>query len=229
MYCRTHLIKSLGKDDLSMFAAWAVSVVYLALLMSTLSYGAGLHKDDQELSWLTPGLKLVLAIEIVYYIIVYLIKVSILLFYLRLGRQNHNFFRYSTLGTIVLLSVFLAVCLVVVFVQCIPLEKYWDPIGLGSRGTCIDSTAFFYSTSAFNIATDVWILVLPVKLVWGVHRPTREKAGLVGVFAMGVFACIASCIRLNVGIPLFYFLVKRRALMGVIDDQDFYAERGSVV
>lgn len=51
-------------------------------------------------------------------------------------------------------------------------------------------------TSSTNIVIDLWIIALPVKVVWSIQRPRREKYALVGIFALGVFSCIASIIRL---------------------------------
>jgi hypothetical protein len=101
-------------------------------------------------------------------------------------------------GTFALLTAFLGASIMTVFLQCIPLSQFWDLTLLPHEKNCINTTAFFYSTSVFNIVTDVWILLLPVKLLWRVQRPTFQKVVLLGVFAVGSFACIASCIRLYV-------------------------------
>ncbi|KAI5793681.1 hypothetical protein DFH27DRAFT_139799 [Peziza echinospora] len=198
MFSRGVVIRALGKDDWTMFVAWCGTVTYLAFIIASAANGSGMRKANQKPEWLEPVLKYVLAIEAVYYVCVYAIKCSILLFYLRLvhGRGAKDFFKRASLYTIYLLSVFLVICITVVFTQCTPLKKAWMPIQYHNRGHCMNGTAFFYSTSAFNIVTDIWILVLPLKLVWGVQRAKFEKFALLAVFAMGAFACIASCIRL---------------------------------
>lgn len=107
-------------------------------------------------------------------------------------------FRTVILYTIYVLTAFLIACQAVVFFQCKPLEKAWLPHKYPNSGTCTSITTFFYSTSVFNIVSDVWILILPVKLVWSVQRHITQKIALFGVFLMGIFACIASCVRLYV-------------------------------
>ncbi|TQN70130.1 hypothetical protein CSHISOI_05361, partial [Colletotrichum shisoi] len=52
-------------------------------------------------------------------------------------------------------------------------------------------------TSGFNIVTDIWILVLPVKTLSGILRPRREKIALGLIFGVGLFATITSVIRLH--------------------------------
>jgi hypothetical protein len=53
------------------------------------------------------------------------------------------------------------------------------------------------ATSTFNILTDFWILALPVRTLWTIHRPNREKVGLIFVFGLGIFSTIASIVRLH--------------------------------
>lgn len=72
----------------------------------------------------------------------------------------------------------------------------WDITGT-AEGECINTTAFFYSTSAFNIVTDIWILVLPLKTLRSINRPTREKYALFLIFGVGTFAAVASIVRLH--------------------------------
>jgi len=53
------------------------------------------------------------------------------------------------------------------------------------------------ATSGFHIATDIWILLLPLKTLSSIQRPRREKIALFAIFGCGTFACIASMVRLH--------------------------------
>jgi len=72
----------------------------------------------------------------------------------------------------------------------------WD-LTKTEPGTCINTTAFFYSTSAFNILTDIWILGLPIPTLRSIQRPNREKIALFLIFGAGAFAAISSVVRLH--------------------------------
>lgn len=48
---------------------------------------------------------------------------------------------------------------------------------------------------------DFVILVLPVPMIWGLHRAWQDRLALNGVFALGAFVCFASIFRIVV---LFY-------------------------
>lgn len=105
-------------------------------------------------------------------------------------------FRKLCYATIALHAVFFVICLIVTLAQCTPLHKMWDFTG-AVEGSCINSTAFFYTTSAFNIITDIWILVMPFKTLKSIQRPGHEKIALFIIFGVGAFATAASIIRLH--------------------------------
>jgi len=44
---------------------------------------------------------------------------------------------------------------------------------------------------------DIWILVLPLKLILRIPRPTRDKIALFVIFGLGIISTIASIIRLQ--------------------------------
>lgn len=150
-----------------------------------------------------------LAVIVVYKSIVTLIKVSILLIYLRLS-VNKTFERLCR-GSIYLLLTYQFIVIIVVPAQCTPLRKAWDFTGQ-VPGHCINTTIFYYSmwplhycwalltflvTSAFHIAMDIWILLLPYKLIISIPRPLRERLAVYAVFGLGLFSTICAVARFN--------------------------------
>lgn len=53
------------------------------------------------------------------------------------------------------------------------------------------------ATSGINIATDLWILGLPIKTLQLANRPVKEIIALGFIFGAGILATILSCIRLQ--------------------------------
>ncbi|KAL1598758.1 hypothetical protein SLS60_007900 [Paraconiothyrium brasiliense] len=141
--------------------------------------------------------KLGLAVIAVYKTIVTLIKASILMIYLRLSVTKT--FEWLCKGSIYLLFTYQAIVILIIPLECIPLRKMWDFTGT-VPGRCIDTATFYYFTSAFHIFMDIWILLLPYKLIFSIPRPTREKWAVYAVFGLGAFSTICAVIR-------FYFLV----------------------
>ncbi|KAF2838202.1 hypothetical protein M501DRAFT_1011818 [Patellaria atrata CBS 101060] len=191
---RLWLMRNVGSDDYMIIAAFIFTVGYLAEIIVGKHYGMGISGQFLNLDQMTANLKNTVAVEITYYIILYCIKVSILLLYLRIAVQQS--FRRLCIYTIGVLTIFVIICIIVCLTQCIPLHKFWDLTGT-VQGSCINSLVFFYFTSSFNIVTDIWILALPIKTLLSIQRPTREKLALYLVFGMGAFSLIASIIRLH--------------------------------
>lgn len=44
---------------------------------------------------------------------------------------------------------------------------------------------FWFSLAALNIATDILVLALPMPALYSLKLPCKQKAGLIGVFAIG--------------------------------------------
>ncbi|KAF2033593.1 hypothetical protein EK21DRAFT_58065 [Setomelanomma holmii] len=193
VYTRSLIVRNLGKDDISMVIALVFTFGYLAALLVLRQNGMGYSGKYLTFNQMVTTIKVILVVEIIYYLCVNAIKISILFFYLRLAVERT--FGKICKGTIYFLATFCTICIIVVLAQCMPLHKLWDFTGL-VQGHCINSTAFFYTTSSTNIIIDIFILVLPIKLLLSIQRPGREKIALLGVFALGTFSCIASIVRL---------------------------------
>jgi hypothetical protein len=73
--------------------------------------------------------------------------------------------------------------------------RRWD---MQLQGVHIRSPHLTYPTvtSSTNIVIDLWILILPIKVLLTIRRPGREKIALIGIFTLGIFSCIASIVRL---------------------------------
>lgn len=66
--------------------------------------------------------------------------------------------------------------------QCIPLKKMWDPL---AAGHCIDFGKFAMAMACVNIFTDVFLLVLPLPVVWNLHASTQKKWLVTLSFVLG--------------------------------------------
>lgn len=114
--------------------------------------------------------------------------------------------------TIGVLCFFEIACIAIVCTQCVPLSSLWD---VGGEENCINSTAFFYgkaldyllisidcdiltraATSGIHVAIDIWILALPIKTLTAIRRRKRDQAAIIFVFGLGIFALVASIVRM---------------------------------
>jgi hypothetical protein len=66
--------------------------------------------------------------------------------------------------------------------QCRPIRRVYDT---SVAGYCISNTAVWYANGAFNIASDVVILLMPLPVISSLQLVRREKIGLLLVFTTG--------------------------------------------
>ncbi|KAF2011092.1 hypothetical protein BU24DRAFT_427301 [Aaosphaeria arxii CBS 175.79] len=112
-------------------------------------------------------------------------------------QRNFNYYAVHTLLACNFL-VYLALFFAFIF-ACWPREKIWHP---HLYGRCISTNASIIATSAINILSDFTILFLPLLSISRLQLPLKKKIGVSTVFAIGLFACIASILRLYYSVKL---------------------------
>jgi hypothetical protein len=92
-YTRAIILHNIGKDDYAMFAALLFTLGYLVAIFVLRENGMGFRGAEVTFVQATTTLQVTYAIEILYYLCVNAIKISIVLFYLRIGKSSwytHN-------------------------------------------------------------------------------------------------------------------------------------------
>lgn len=137
-----------------------------------------------------------------YPIALYIVKFSILLFYVQLAESANTIFRRVVYVMIILLSIYTIIIVNVSIFSCgKPSNSYSFRIFLElsksglPRVTCLNVNIIWFTQSGFNLLTDVVILVLPMPMLLELHVPLRRKITLIAVFSVGSIAIAASCIR----------------------------------
>lgn len=67
---------------------------------------------------------------------------------------------------------------------CSPMSAAWDP-NLIFSSKCGDVQAMYYGVSISNLLLDVFILFMPMPVIWGLPLSPRKKLGCCGVFFLG--------------------------------------------
>ena len=127
-------------------------------------------------------------------IAVALTKVAVLFLYLRLVPQrSYRVVIWLFMAFVVATAL---ACVVADIFQCTPIAWAWNK-HLEGGGTCINQTALYYSNAALDIFQDLFIYCLPLKGVYDLQIPKRQKIALGAIFAVGGFVCITGIVRLN--------------------------------
>jgi len=111
-----------------------------------------------------------------YGIIVCLIKLSILLQYLRIFVPNRkgNMALYVAIQILAWSIIgFYFVETIFEIVMCSPREKIWNHLII--TGHCFDANAANLATNIFNVISDLSILILPMIPIWQLQMPLKRR------------------------------------------------------
>ncbi|RPB00493.1 hypothetical protein L873DRAFT_1680359 [Choiromyces venosus 120613-1] len=202
IYSRGWLSRTFGTDDVLMVIATAFAIAFTVITSVHLNYGWGIsiYSPEQDPAWLGPSRKVLWSSQLCFVICTTLSKISILTFYLRIfDTTNRKFRNLVYLGLSLVSSIGVAFILVVIF-QCRPVQAYWDP-SLGRN--CLRTTTPYLVNWALNTFTDFYVFLLPIKSVWDLQLPRRQKIGLLIVFAGGLVVCITGAVRIACIVAVF--------------------------
>ncbi|KAI0168836.1 hypothetical protein GGR52DRAFT_574068 [Hypoxylon sp. FL1284] len=198
-YARIFCIKKVELPD-------ALMVIALGCYLMDIYYGyrlqenpgAFVHQWDVQLKNMPSILKPLFISASGYIGVVLTMKAAILLEWIRIfipyGVRNRFFWLcYAVLGAN---TIFYIITLFVMNFACVPVQKNWDPLYVG--GSCpINSQAVNIASAVLNLCSDIFILLLPQRIIWGLKMSTKTKAGVSVIFAIGIMCIIAAGFRLR--------------------------------
>ncbi|KAL6234350.1 hypothetical protein BDW75DRAFT_231201 [Aspergillus navahoensis] len=121
------------------------------------------------------------------------LKVSVLLFYMRIF-PSLNF--HIAVWVIVFIAAGYSIASVLANVfSCSPVAKSWD-LRI-EHGSCMDRPTFYFWNAGLGIFTDFATVLVPVPWLRRLQMPTRQKIAVGCILATGCFVGIVSCIRLS--------------------------------
>lgn len=125
------------------------------------------------------------------------IKISVLLMLRRVQTDKlWRRFSWVLMGVIIIITVY---SMAASLTHCIPLYKAWDLLGAVKGGKCWPdkaARAHLFAVAAISFITDVIVALLPITFLRKVQRPIRERIIIGALMALGVFAGVASIIKI---------------------------------
>ncbi|KAF2852107.1 hypothetical protein T440DRAFT_393792 [Plenodomus tracheiphilus IPT5] len=199
-YSRTVLVRTLGWDDWVMLLAAILSVSCNIMVIISMSpiYQMGYHlwdiKPEILYGTITASKQMGMATQLLFTAIVTLMKVAILLTYLRIfpSRLNKWFCRIMFAYTI---SMGLVAFFITLF-QCTPVSTYWEIFRHIETAKCLNIRAIYYFHAAQNTLSDFVIFLWPAKDLLSVKISLRQRITLTCMFSLGVIVCIAGSLRI---------------------------------
>ncbi|KAK2047724.1 integral membrane family protein [Colletotrichum somersetense] len=195
-YVRAFMTNGFQVDDWFMVVAQAIFTLSCSLILAGVGNGLGRHNKSlsqrQEISAL-----MYQALATATYVLGMLfIKLSIGFFLLRLSTSRvYNWIIHVSLAIVTIWSV-------VIFFwntfQCSPVEAQWDYTIPNAECVSADAVvAAAYSISVMTIISDWLYALLPIPMVWSVEMTKQAKATVIVILSLGIFASIATLIRLK--------------------------------
>ncbi|KAF2837271.1 hypothetical protein M501DRAFT_978337 [Patellaria atrata CBS 101060] len=211
LYTRGYIVRSIGSDDGEFLMPLSVlSWIFAILGIINLQYGYGCHVWDISLSKVRPFLIVDLLGQDFYFAGTCLVKVSILLFFIRLNPDK--LFHGIAYTIMSLVCVYSFIGIIIATFGCTPIEGGWD---LTVPSKCVDKKAFYYFAAVMNILTDFATLTLPVKMCLELQVNRKMKVLLLGLFVIASFASVVSIVRLATMVPSLSSIDFTRFKVGV--------------
>ncbi|KAJ2989624.1 hypothetical protein NUW58_g3378 [Xylaria curta] len=171
---------------ISGFASY-VGFAYCLLRISQLEIGWWVHQWDVTWTYVA---------GVLYNSATAPVKVAILTEWTRIfSPRPRNAFCWLCQAVLYLNVAYYLVAIIVESRQCTPRERIWDRT---VQGTCLDTKALEV-LSSINVVSDVVLLIIPQFVIWRLGAPTRKKAGMTLIFAVGLLhsGTISAILRLT--------------------------------
>ncbi|KAK0705585.1 hypothetical protein B0H67DRAFT_594471 [Lasiosphaeris hirsuta] len=165
--------------------------MHAALQISTTKFGLGLHISDVDLSRLPTMGYLLWWSAPVFNLSHMLIKFSYLAFYLCLMPNRAS--RTIVYAGIVFVGAVGVTFTTLSIFMCTPIQRGWDK---SVPGICVNEQGYLFSNSAFNMAADAIVFVMPIPTLWSLQLPLRQRLILMATFTCGAVILVASIVRI---------------------------------
>ncbi|KAI1262467.1 hypothetical protein F5Y18DRAFT_151471 [Xylariaceae sp. FL1019] len=199
-YVRAIMTKSFQADDWVMLAGLANFTASCAFILAGLHFGLGHHNQALSQYNEIKALKFQALATASYVSNMWLIKLSIGLFLYRLAVQKR--YKYTLGISIVVVGIWSLALFFWNIFQCHPVDAQWDYTILQKdpNAACVSAdevVSAAYALSALTILSDWLYALLPIPMIWAVKMTPQAKMTVIAILGLGVFASIATLIRLK--------------------------------
>ncbi|RAL12254.1 uncharacterized protein BO97DRAFT_470459 [Aspergillus homomorphus CBS 101889] len=192
LYTRLHMVRTPGMDDLLIVGALAADIVFFAFLIVEVQNGLAEKKAQLSEDVVRKQLKALYITIPLYNLSLTLTKLSLIFLYKRLfPTKSYQIILAITLCFVVATGLWMVFSAILF---CNPIRSFWDT---SLPHTCLPETVVWSLNAAFQISTDLLLVILPMPVLAKLQIPKRQKVALILIFALGFFVCATSIIRLT--------------------------------
>lgn len=123
---------------------------------------------------------------ILYNLNVFFIKLSVLLFYRRLFGEDQTLQRLVKVLIFFDATFTVGYCFGLISI-CQPVQAWWVlTLRVDHCPGFSKTMAIYVSLRSISVFTDLLVLCLPMKMLWDLRIPLKQKAGLAVIFGLGI-------------------------------------------
>ncbi|KFY22945.1 hypothetical protein V493_06213 [Pseudogymnoascus sp. VKM F-4281 (FW-2241)] len=203
LYARIAITKSgIGLDDVLIVISAIVGLGLTAgVILAIHNYGFDIHVWDLPPEDSITSRKVSWASMVLYLTSSSLTKMSILVFYLRiLVAKKDKLVTKITLGAMI---IYYVAFLIVLFLQCRPLQYYWEILIPDAKGTCLEEGIHMVTAGAINLIFDLLIFTIPLRSLFLLKIRTTQKLQVISLFSAGLIVIAAATMRLYYNVVVF--------------------------
>ncbi|KAL6713085.1 hypothetical protein ACLMJK_009206 [Lecanora helva] len=199
LYARAFIVRRKSWDDLACLLGFIGGCSYISLTLAVVHLGAyGRHEWDYKLGDLTKELiRLTLANEVLYGPFIWFIKVTLLLLFLEIFGQL-RWLRWLVYSGMCLTGLFYLSTAIAYLVLCAPKNQTHIELltAISSTKCQKQGQPLSIVIGSFNLASDLYILCLPLPAVWSLQMAKRRKIGISAIFSSAIAAVISSILTI---------------------------------
>ncbi|CAG8185244.1 unnamed protein product [Penicillium salamii] len=192
LYTRKFILSAIGLDDYLVVVALVLHILYTAFVSAASVYGLGrLFAEVGDPVIYFTAVKYELFSQVAGIMVIGVGKSAVGVFLLRIVRNKFQI--WIIWGCLAITAIITLFASITVIVQCIPVEKSWNPT---TPGHCwIDFSKVGYTVGSWFVAADFAFAILPWFVVWDLNMKQKEKITVACGLSLGIFAGICGIIR----------------------------------
>jgi len=183
IYCKLSQRRRLWWDDYILIGAWMNLVATSCTTSVSISLGYGKHGYDIPIKSFG---KLILLSDIGGTFAILAAVWSKTSFAVTLLRITQGWPRLAVWLAIISMNVAMHLTALLVWVQCTPIEKAWNPFVPGSCLSIDRLVEYNMFSAAYSAAMDILLALLPWKIVWAAKLKPSESFGVAIAMSMGL-------------------------------------------
>ncbi|KAF3770175.1 hypothetical protein M406DRAFT_232296, partial [Cryphonectria parasitica EP155] len=195
IYTRLRISKGFGLDDVLILVAYVPTAAFASIsFVAQVDFGWGRHVWDIPLNFVTPGLQLSLASQLLFDLSTTLTKLSMLSLIYRVVSIDNSRYRYIVIAVAAFVSLDgLIFFILVTFHEHSPVSAYWT-LSIEPQ-MCINQPKHLLAAGCINTITDFIIVLIPIPYVRRLKLPRKQQIIVGSLFAGGVFVTAAGAVR----------------------------------